>query len=66
MVLYSIMYNIYSAIEMDLMSVPSDKLKPPNVTFMDFLKAMKNSRPSVSQGDLEQYEQWTREFGQDG
>lgn len=55
-----------AGIEMDLMSVPSDKLKPSQVKFEDFLKALKNCRPSVSQDDLGRYEDWTKEFGQDG
>ena len=55
-----------AGIEMELMSVPSDKLKPTEAKFEDFLKAMKNSRPSVSQDDLGRYEEWTKEFGQDG
>lgn len=41
-----------SGIEMELMQVPSERLKPMDVKFTDFLKALKTSRPSVSQDDL--------------
>ena len=34
--------------------------------FSDFLKALKSSKPSVSQGDLHKYIEWTKSFGVDG
>lgn len=54
------------AVEMNLTDVPDNKLYPPVVQMSDFLKALKTTRPSVSQADLAQYVQWTKEFGQDG
>lgn len=54
------------AIEMTLNDVPSDKLLPPAVSKNDFIKALKTARPSVSLDDLAEYEQFTREFGQEG
>ena len=35
-------------------------------TFDDFLKALKSSKPSVSQDDLGKYINFTKEFGMDG
>ena len=52
--------------EMTLFDVPPAKLRPLDVTFNDFLKALRNSRPSVNPEELVKYEQWTKEFGQDG
>ncbi len=52
--------------EMSLNDVPSDKLLPPAVSVQDFLKALKTSKPSVSQEDLADYEKFTAEFGQEG
>ena len=34
--------------------------------FSDFLKALKSSKASVSQGDLHKYIEWTKTFGVDG
>lgn len=48
--------------EMSLIDVPANKLLPPLVTLNDFKKALKTTRPSVSQSDLAQYVQWTKEF----
>jgi vacuolar protein-sorting-associated protein 4 len=53
------------AIEMSLNEVESKKLLPPVVTYNDFLKALKTSRPSVSQSDLVRYTKFTEEFGQE-
>lgn len=54
------------AIEMTLADVPSDKLYPPTVSKLDFIKALETSRPSVSRDDLISYEKFTSEFGQEG
>lgn len=35
-------------------------------TFDDFLSALKSSKPSVSQGDLHKYIEWTKTFGVEG
>lgn len=34
--------------------------------FSDFVKALKSSKPSVSQDDLGKYIDWTKTFGIDG
>ena len=52
--------------EMTLYDVPPAKLRPADVSFNDFLKALRTTRPSVNPGELERYEQWTKDFGQDG
>jgi vacuolar protein-sorting-associated protein 4 len=46
--------------------VKSDELLEPLVEKKDFIKAIKASRPTVSQADLERNEEWTREFGSEG
>jgi len=52
--------------DMTLKQVPPDRLCPPPVVYKDFEKALKKVKPSVGHGDLEQYRQWTEEFGQEG
>jgi len=54
------------ATEMTLMDVKPDELLPPEVTMNDFLKVLRNARPTVSVKDLERYTQFTAEFGQEG
>jgi len=52
--------------EMSLMDVKPDELLAPEVSFNDFLKVLRNARPTVSKNDLERYTQFTAEFGQEG
>lgn len=54
------------AVRMSLYEVPSEKLLVPVVTCEDFVKALKKTRSSVAASELNQYEKWTLEFGQDG
>jgi len=54
------------AIEMDWMDVPGDKLATMNVTYNDFLKSLKNARPTVGKDDTEKQIEWMKEFGQEG
>jgi vacuolar protein-sorting-associated protein 4 len=42
------------------------RLKIADVSIDHFRQALTKIRPSVSQRDLVRYEQWTREYGQDG
>eukprot|EP00759_Apiculatamorpha_spiralis_P045713 PhF_6_TR4252/c0_g1_i1/m.5751/K12196/VPS4; vacuolar protein-sorting-associated protein 4 len=53
--------------EMSLFDAPDPKkvLSLP-VCKTDFLRAMKTARPSVSDADIQQHVQFTRDFGQDG
>jgi len=46
--------------------VDGDRLLAPPVSYSDFLKAIRQTKPSVNQEDLERQEQWTREFGSEG
>jgi vacuolar protein-sorting-associated protein 4 len=39
---------------------------PPPVMPEDFTQALMSVRPSVAQGDLARYDEWTRSFGQEG
>ena len=43
--------------------LPANSLALPDLTTKDLLQALKNSKPSVSQNDLKQYMDWTKEFG---
>lgn len=52
--------------EMSWMQVPGDKLLEPPVTISDFLRSLQNTRPTVNADDLKQFEDFTRDFGQEG
>jgi len=54
------------AIEMDWMDVPGDKLATMKVTYNDFLKSLRNARPTVGKDDTEKQIEWMKEFGQEG
>lgn len=54
------------AIEMTWVDVDSEKLLEPPLTYKDFVKAIKASRPTVSQEDLSRNAEWTNEFGSEG
>ncbi|KAK4166917.1 P-loop containing nucleoside triphosphate hydrolase protein [Cladorrhinum sp. PSN259] len=54
------------AIEMTWEAVASEELLEPTVEKKDFLRAIKSSRPTVSDVDLKRNEEWTREFGSEG
>ncbi|KAK3690226.1 P-loop containing nucleoside triphosphate hydrolase protein [Podospora appendiculata] len=52
--------------EMTWEKVPSEDLLEPMVELKDFIKAIKSSRPTVSEVDLRHNEEWTAEFGSEG
>ncbi|EXJ60341.1 vacuolar protein sorting-associated protein 4 [Cladophialophora yegresii CBS 114405] len=54
------------AMEMTWMEVDSDKLLEPPLVVKDFIRAIKGSRPTVSQDDLKRNAEWTAEFGSEG
>lgn len=54
------------ALEMTWTEVDSDKLLEPPLLRKDFEKAIKSSRPTVSQEDIKRSEEWTAEFGSEG
>jgi vacuolar protein-sorting-associated protein 4 len=51
---------------MDMTEEQLAKLKPADVGIKDFLAALERTKPTVSQSDLDRFEEWTREFGQEG
>lgn len=54
------------AIEMSWVDVDPDALLEPPLTLKDFVKAVRNARPTVSQDDLKRNAEWTQEFGSEG
>lgn len=52
--------------EMNWTSVDGDQLLEPPLILKDFIKAVRNSRPTVSGDDLKKNEEWTKEFGSEG
>lgn len=52
--------------EMNWMNIDGTKLKEPNLTIADFLKALQNNRPTVNAEDLKRFEDFTSDFGQEG
>lgn len=50
---------------MTWVNVDGSKLKEPEITFEDFKKSLKSTRPSVSQADIEQHIKFTQDFGQE-
>ncbi|KAF2096322.1 vacuolar protein sorting-associated protein 4 [Rhizodiscina lignyota] len=54
------------ALEMTWTEVDSEQLLEPPLLLKDFVKAIKSSRPTVSQVDLERNAEWTKEFGSEG
>ncbi|KAI2631509.1 vacuolar protein sorting-associated protein VPS4 [Hypomontagnella submonticulosa] len=55
-----------SAKEMTWDDVDPELLLEPLVDFKDFVKAIKSSRPTVSDEDLKRNAEWTKEFGSEG
>lgn len=49
-----------------LYDLDSDELKVPDVQFEDFEKAVSRIRASVSSDELTKFEDWTKDFGQEG
>ncbi|PLB40831.1 AAA family ATPase VPS4 [Aspergillus candidus] len=54
------------AMEMNWTAVDGDQLLEPPLVLKDFIKAVRNSRPTVSGDDLKKNEEWTKEFGSEG
>lgn len=52
--------------ELTWADIEGEKLLEPLVDFKDFVKAIKGSRPTVSQVDLTRNADWTAEFGSEG
>lgn len=54
------------AMEMTWTEVESDQLLEPPLLLKDFIKAVKSSRPTVSEEDIKRSAEWTAEFGSEG
>ncbi|GAB7351360.1 hypothetical protein MBLNU459_g2043t1 [Dothideomycetes sp. NU459] len=54
------------AMEMNWTEVETEQLLEPPLMVKDFIKAIKASRPTVSQEDLTRSAEWTAEFGSEG
>lgn len=52
--------------EMTWVEIDGDKLQEPPLLVKDFIRAIKASRPTVSNEDLERSRAWTAEFGSEG
>jgi vacuolar protein-sorting-associated protein 4 len=52
--------------EMRWENIEADQLLEPPLVLKDFIKAIRNSRPTVSQEDLKRNAEWTQEFGSEG
>ncbi|KAI8372535.1 P-loop containing nucleoside triphosphate hydrolase protein [Choanephora cucurbitarum] len=51
---------------MNWMDIDGEQLMEPELTVQDFLKAVKNSRPTVNEADIRQHVTFTQDFGQEG
>lgn len=51
--------------EMNWTQVESDELMEPELGIADFLKSIQNTRPSVSEADIIDHIQFTKDFGQE-
>ncbi|KNC49551.1 uncharacterized protein AMSG_05584 [Thecamonas trahens ATCC 50062] len=51
---------------MTWVDIEGEKLQEPDVIMDDFLHALETTRPTVSPEDLEMYEKFTADFGQEG
>ncbi|KAJ5629071.1 vacuolar protein sorting-associated protein 4 [Penicillium lividum] len=54
------------AAEMTWLSIEAEQLLEPPLVLKDFIKAVRNSRPTVSYEDLTRNSEWTKEFGSEG
>ena len=52
--------------EMSWLTVEAEQLLEPPLVLKDFMKAVRNARPTVSQEDLQKNSDWTKEFGSEG
>lgn len=52
--------------EMSWLDIGTDELGEPELTIKDFIKAVKNNRPTVNAADIENHIKFTNDFGQEG
>jgi len=58
--------KVCKALRMTLWDVPPPKLDAPPVTAKDFKSVMKHAFSTVSDEELQRYQEWTAMFGQEG
>jgi vacuolar protein-sorting-associated protein 4 len=51
---------------LDLFDVKSDELRVPDVGMDDFLNVTRTAKSTVAPEELRRFEEWTREFGEEG
>ncbi len=52
--------------EMKIMDIESDELQIPALTIKDFIRAIKNTKPTVNDDDIKKHIDFTNDFGQEG
>lgn len=52
--------------ETSWMDIASDELREPELTIKDFVRAIKNNRPTVNASDIQNHVAFTNDFGQEG
>jgi len=58
--------NSCGAQRVTLWEIPPEKLKAPDVSYAHFENVLRNGFSSVGQDELRQYDDWTKQFGQEG
>lgn len=54
------------AIEMSWLDIATDELQEPELVVKDFIRAVKNNRPTVNDADIQNHVKFTDDFGQEG
>lgn len=54
------------AVEMSWLDIGTDELQEPELVVKDFIRAVKNNRPTVNAADIENHVKFTNDFGQEG
>lgn len=52
--------------EISWQDIDTDELKEPDLTIKDFIKSIKNNRPTVNASDINNHIKFTEDFGQEG
>jgi vacuolar protein-sorting-associated protein 4 len=55
-----------AAVEMSLYDIPTNQLKPLDTRVQHFEHSVRNTKPSVGPEDLGRFEEWTKQYGQEG
>lgn len=56
----------HQVVQNTLYLLPNNGLMLDDISFLDFKSSLKRTKPSVNMQDLEQYNKWTTEFGEEG